>query len=102
MVKCDLSSIELEEMHELFATINQARVEIQAGITAQAEYAETVNEINCLSIEDSEYGEELCRKALNQIGLIKAAELAAISIHDCQAKLAARYGGGPAGDGSVD
>ena len=37
MVKCDLNSSELEEMYQLFARINQARAEIQAGIIAQAD-----------------------------------------------------------------
>jgi len=91
MVKCDLNSIELEEMCQLFTRINQAWAEIQAGITAQADYAETINEINGLSSQDSEYGEELCRKALEQLGMIKAAELAQISIHNCQSELEAKY-----------
>lgn len=92
MVKCDLTSTELEEMRGLFARINQARTEMQAGITAHADFAETVNEINCLTSADSEYGEELCRKALEQLAMIKAAELANISINDCQAELESKYG----------
>jgi len=92
MAKCDLNSIEMEAMCQLFTKINRARAEIKAGITAQEDYAETINEINCLSVEESEYGEELCRKALEQIGMIKAAELAHISIRDCQAELEAKYG----------
>ena len=91
MVKCDLNKSELEEMYQLFARINQARAEIQAGITAQADYAETINEINSLTSEDSEYGEELCCKALAQVGMIKAAELAQICIQDCRAELEAKY-----------
>jgi len=92
MVKCDLNSIELEEMCQLFTRINLGRAVIRAGITAQEDYAETINEINCLSVEDSECGLELCRKALEQINMIKAAELAQLSIHDCQAELQVKYG----------
>lgn len=92
MVRCNLNSIEMEEMCQLFARINQARAEIKAGMTAQENYAETINEINCLSAEESEYGEELCRKALEQMGMIKAAELAHISIRDCQAELETKFG----------
>ena len=91
MVKCDLNSIELEGMHQLFGRINQARAEIKAGINAQEDYAETVNEINCLSSEDSEYGEELCRKALEQLGVIKAAELAQLNIESYREELETKY-----------
>ncbi|HWP96258.1 MAG TPA: hypothetical protein VN426_05365 [Syntrophomonadaceae bacterium] len=91
MVKCDLNSVELEEMALLFGRINQARAEIKAGISAQEAYAETVNEINCLSVEDSVYGEELCRKALEQLGLIRAAELAHVTIQNCQSELEVKY-----------
>lgn len=91
MVKCDLNSVELEEICQLFKRINQARVEIEAGISAQEAYAETINEINCLSVEDSIYGEELCRKALQQLGLIKTAELAHITINNCQSELEVKY-----------
>lgn len=91
MVKCDLNNVELEEMAQLFGRINQARAEIEAGISAQEAYAETINEINCLSVEDSVYGEELCRKALEQLGLIRAAELAHSTIHTCQSELEAKY-----------
>lgn len=91
MVKCDLNSVELEEMGQLFSRINQARAEIEAGINAQEAYAETVNEINCLSVEDSVYGEELCRKALEQLGLIRTAELAHSTIHNCQSELEVKY-----------
>lgn len=92
MLKCDLNSIELEEMCQLFTRINLGLAVIKASIIAQEDYAETINEINCLSAEDSEHGEELCRKAIEQIGMIKAAELAQISIRDCQAELKAKYG----------
>jgi len=91
MVKCDLNGIELEDMRQLFGRINQARAEIEAGISAQEAYAEMINEINYLSADESEYGEELCRKALEQLGKIRAAELAQISIRDCQAELEAKY-----------
>lgn len=91
MVKCDLNSVELEEMAQLFGRINQARAEIEAGISAQETYAETINEINCLSAEESGYGEVLCRKALEQLGMIKAAELAHIAFHSCQAELEAKF-----------
>ncbi|MEQ8176656.1 MAG: hypothetical protein ABRQ26_16510 [Syntrophomonadaceae bacterium] len=91
MVKCDLNSVELEEICQLFSRINQARAEIEAGISAQEAYAETINEINCLSVEDSIYGEELCRKALQQLGLIKVAELAHITINNCQSELETKY-----------
>ncbi|MDD3363540.1 MAG: hypothetical protein PHZ03_01015 [Syntrophomonas sp.] len=90
-MKCDLNSVELEDMHLLFGKINQARMEIKAGITAQEDYTESINEINCLSSEDSEYGEELCRKALEQLAMIRAAELAQINIHNYQAELESKY-----------
>jgi len=91
MVKCDLNSVELEEMCQLYSRINQARAEIEMGISAQEAYAETINEINCLSVEDSIYGEELCRKALQQLGQIKTAELAHITINNCQSELETKY-----------
>ena len=92
MLKCDLNSLELEEMCQLYTRINLSRAVIKTSIIAQEDYAETINEINCLSAEDSEYGEKLCRKAIEQIVIIKAAELAQISIRDCQAELEAKYG----------
>lgn len=91
MVKCDLDSNMLEDIHLLFKKINQARAEIKAGINAQETYAETINEINCLTARDSEYGEELCHKALEYLRLIKAAEYAEISIQNCLAELETKY-----------
>jgi hypothetical protein len=90
-LKCNLNSAELEDIHLLFKQINQARAEIRAGIDAQDDYAETMNDINSLTTEDSEYGEELCSKAPKQLGLIKAAELAATSIENYKAELETKY-----------
>ncbi len=91
MVKCNLNGVELEEIYLLFGKINQARAEIKAGISAQEDYAETINELNGLSADDSEYGEELCRRALEQLGLIRSAELAQLSIENFRAELAVKY-----------
>lgn len=90
-MKCDLNDTELEDMHLLFKRINQARAEIAAGISAQEDYAETINELNCLTTEDSEYGEELCKKALEQISLIRTAEAARFSIDNFRAELETKY-----------
>ena len=90
-LKCNLNSAELEDIHLLFRKINQARAEIKAGIDAQDDYAETINEINGLTTEDSEYGEELCSKALKQLSLIKTAELAVISIENYKMELETKY-----------
>jgi hypothetical protein len=90
-MKCDLNSAELEDIHLLFSKINQAKAEIKAGLSAQEDYAETINEINALSADDSEFGEELTRKALEQLQLIRAAELAEDSIKNYRAELEAKY-----------
>lgn len=92
MLKCDLNPQQLEEVQRLFGSINQARKEVQTGIVAHEEYAATVNEINCLSVGDSEYGEALCRQALNYLGLIQAAEAAQLRIIALQEDLGNRYG----------
>ncbi|MEN6326039.1 MAG: hypothetical protein ABFD18_07535 [Syntrophomonas sp.] len=90
-MKCNLNITELEDIYLLFGKINRARAEIMAGIDAQEDYAETINEINQLTTDDSEYGEELCGKALKQLGLIKAAELAQVSIHNYRTELETKY-----------
>jgi len=92
MLKCDLNPQQLEEVQRLFGSINQARKEVQTGIVAHEEYAATVNEINCLSAGDSEYGVALCRQALNYLGLIQAAEAAQLQIISFQEELGKTYG----------
>lgn len=91
VVKCNLNGVELEEVYLRFGKINQARAEIKAGISAHEDYAETINEINGLSADDSEYGEELCRRALEQLRLIRLAELAQLSVENLRAELAVKY-----------
>jgi len=90
-MKGELNAEELEELYQMFGKINQARSEIQAGLTALHVYSETVSEINCLSSEDSEYGEDLCRKALHQLSLIKNAELARINIQEYKTVLENKF-----------
>lgn len=102
-MKCNLVYTELEDMHLLFGKINQSQVEIKAGLKAQEDYAATINEINCLSSDDSEYGEQLCRLALEQLNQIKAAELALINIQNYRSELETKYEipNGQSGGGSV-
>lgn len=90
-VKCNLISTELEDMYQLFGKINKCQAEIKAGLKAQEDYAATINEINCLSSDDSEYGEQLCRQALEQLNIIKAAELAHINIQNYRHELECKY-----------
>lgn len=90
-MKCDLNYTVLEEMHQLFGKINKSQADIKAGLKAQEDYAETINEINCLNSDDTEYGEQLCRQALEQLNMIKAAELAEINIHNYRHELECKY-----------
>jgi len=90
-MKCNLVYTELEEMYQLFGKINKCQAEIKAGLKAQEDYTATINEINCLSSDDSEYGEQLCRQALEQLNMIKAAELAHINIQNCRHELECKY-----------
>lgn len=90
-MKCDLNYGELEEIHQLFSKINKSQAEIKARLQAQEDYAATINEINFLTADDSEYGEQLCRQAREQLNMIKAAELAQINIHNCRQELEGKY-----------
>lgn len=92
MLKCDLNHEKLVEVKLLFGSINKSRLEITAGMAAQEEYAATVNEINGLNSEDSEYGEVLCQQALKYLSQIQAAESAQLNIVSCQEELGNKYG----------
>lgn len=92
MLKCDLNPQKLEQVQLLFGSINKSRQEIAAGMAAQEEYAAAINEINGLSWGDSEYGEALCRQALNYLSQIQAAESAQLNIISCQEELGNKYG----------
>ena len=91
LLKCNLLYTELEEIHLLFSKINKSQAEIKAGLQAQEDYAATINEINCLTADDSEFGEQLCRQALDQLNMIKAAELAEINLQNCRQELDGKY-----------
>lgn len=90
-VKEILNRVVIEEIHSLFTRINSAKLAIKAGEEAQENYVETINEIRSLSSDDSEFGEEICKKALDQLTLIQAAELAFAVIDSCRAELADKY-----------
>lgn len=92
MLKCDLNPRLLEEVQELFGSINQACREVRTGIVAQEEYATTINEINSLREGEYEYGEALCRQAINYLQLIQAAESAQEHINICREELRVKYG----------
>ena len=91
-MKCNLNNAELEDMLNLFERLQKAQADIKIGLDAHENLAETVNEINCLTAEDSEYGAQLCRQGLEHIKQIQAAELALLEIDKCCEELLAKYG----------
>lgn len=90
-MKCNLNSAEMEDMLNLFERLQHAQKDIRIGLAAHENLAATVNEINCLTAEDSEFGVQLCRQGLEYINQIRIAEMALLEINRCYAELQEKY-----------
>lgn len=60
----------MKDLHQLFSRINQSKFAVKAGEQAVISYAFTINQLASLPLDDTERGEELSCKALEQVRLI--------------------------------
>lgn len=82
----------VEEIHEIFAKINSCKAKIDKAETLESKYADAVNELMSVDIDDSQYGEEISKKALELGKELGEAWQAVKDLVSLEETLASQYG----------
>lgn len=82
----------VNDIHTIFCKINEYKQIIKAGEQAKEEYAETVNSLMSVPINDSHEGEKLAKKALELARLIQNASDAQSGLQFLEEELRNKYG----------
>lgn len=75
-----------------FSRINELKQIIKAGEEAKEEYANVVNELLEVALDDSQKGEEIAQKALKLASMVQRAEKAKESLIGYEQELCEKYG----------
>lgn len=82
----------IEDIHRIFAEINQLKTQLAYLPGLQGQYSSAVNELYEVTIENSWTGEWISKKALKLGFLIQSSLVAHKKIKELEAELADKYG----------
>ena len=82
----------VRDINRIFSEINSLKSQLAEMSTLKGQYAATVNELYEVSIDDSQGGEQISRRALELGIAIQAAQGACKEIEKLELELAEKYG----------
>lgn len=82
----------VRDINRIFSEINGLKLQLAELATLKGQYAATVNELYEVTIDDSQTGEEISRRALELGIAIQAAQGACREIKKLELELAEKYG----------
>lgn len=89
----DLIDLEkIEDINRIFSKINILKSQLAELLILKAQYASAVNELYEITINDSQNGEQISRKALELGIAIKSAQGICQEIKTLEMELAGKYG----------
>lgn len=88
----------MEDLHRLFSRINECKWTIKTGEEAQAEYIRILGKLANITPDDSERGEKLTKKAIEQLRMVVNGEAAQKELEGYRRELEAKLTFGVHGD----